>query len=136
MSRVIGRLGQLLLGWIAVGGLLYASWRIPRLPSVLDLIGRLPSWVIVVGAGAWCIAMLGLVAGGLMSQRTWSSHKLVLGGLGGGIALAVFPIYLLTYGEGWEAQLGLAIGFIWVACVLIDKIGFLVRARADRRHHQ
>jgi hypothetical protein len=136
MSRATGWLGKLLFGWIAVGSLLYATWRIPRLPSVLHLIGEFPSWVVVAGASAWCIAMLALVAAGLMPQRTWAKPRVVMGSLGTSIVLVAFPMYLLSCGEGWEDDLGLAIGFVWTGCVLVAKIGFLVRARARRRHHQ
>lgn len=124
------------MGWLAVAGFLYASWRIPRVPSVLDLVGKLPSWIIVAGAGAWCMSMLALLAAGLMPKRSSSRPHLVLATLAAGIPLVVFPIYLLSYGEGWQGDFGLAIGFIWVVCVLVDKVAFLVRTRAERRKRQ
>ena len=136
MLRTIPRLGHVLVGWLAVGVFLYVSWRIPRLPFVLDVVGRLPSWAIVGGAGAWCIAILGLVVAGLMPQRASARADFVLGSLSAAILLVVFPIYLLSRGEGWQGDFGLAIGFIWVVCVLVDKFAFLVRARAKRRQDQ
>ena len=136
MLRVIQRLGYLLVGWTAVGVFLYVNWRIPRLPFVLDLVGQLPPWAILGGAGAWCIAVLGLVAAQVIPRDASVAPAMFVGGLGGSIVLVVFPIYLLYRGEGWESDLGLAIGFFWVVCVLTSKISFLIRTRAERRQHQ
>ncbi len=136
MLRTMPRLGYLLLGWLAVAGVLYGSWRIPRLPSVLHLVGKLPTWAIVAGAGAWCVSILGLAGVALAPCRGWSKPGLVLGTGAAAIVLVVFPIYLLSQGEGWQSSLGLVIGLIWTVCVLVGKIAFLVHARAERRQRQ
>jgi hypothetical protein len=133
---MILRLGYLATGWLAVAGFLYASWRIPRLPSVMQLVGHLPAWAIVAGTATWCVAVLGLVGVGIMPRRAWARPELAIGATAAAIVLLVFPIYLLQPDRGWRGNLGLAVGFFWIACVLVNKIAFLVRARAERRQRQ
>jgi len=136
MFRVVQRLGHLLIGWAVVGVFLYSSWRIPRLPFILDLVGQLPLWVIIAGVGAWAIAVLGLVGAGFAPRRAWSRPGLVLGSQAAAVVLVVFPVYLLYRGEGWQNDLALAVGFFWILCVLLDKIAFLILARRERGQNQ
>jgi hypothetical protein len=133
---VKGPLWKLAVGWIIVIAVLYAGDRIPRLPFLLDLVGRLPSWVVAVGSIAWGVALLGLAAASVAPRSLGSNPRLVVPSFTGALVLMPFVIYLYRQDEGWQVDLGLTLGFLFIGVLLTNWIAFLVYARAERKRSQ
>lgn len=124
---------KLVIGWSIIIAVLYAGHQIPRLPFLLDLVGRLPSWLLAAGGIAWGMAVLGLTAVSVAPRRLGSKPGLVLPSLAVAVVLTPLPIYLLRQDEGWQVDLGGLLGLLWIGMLLISGIAFLVRAQLERR---
>jgi hypothetical protein len=136
VSSVKGPLWKLAVGWAIVIAVLYAGDRIPRLPFLLDLVGRLPSWLVAAGGIAWGLSLLVLVAAGIAPRSVGSRPRLALPGLAGAIVLMPLPIYLLRQDDAGQSELGLVLGFIYIGVLLTNWIAFLVHARAERKRSE